>query len=186
MTRKIEILIALTVILLSCSTNSKENMTTPEDKFTWNIQLAGYSHDQADQKGKTNFNDFINEFDSFPWLDQIEKANQLPDKSAPTISIKGFKTGKDFWISMSGDRNNHGYIIGYIYSKEKKGFFGLGKPKQIRWLEMYLTEDTQTVKELIKHFFDRNYTEFEPKIRKLENFGQMESADLADNKDERK
>lgn len=81
---------------------------------------------------------------------------------------------------MSGDRNNHGYIIGYIYLKEKKGFFGLGKPKQIRWLEMHLTEDTRTVEELIKMFFDRNYNEFEPKIRKLEDFGQMQAADLAE------
>ncbi len=153
---------------------------TGQDKFTWNIQLAGYNHDQADQKGETNYNDFLNEFDSFPWLDQIEKANQFQDKSEPTLSIKDLKTGKDFWISMSGDKNNHGYIIGYVYPKEKKGLLGFSKPKQIRWLEMRLTEDTQTVKELIKLFFDRDYKEFEPKIRKLEDFGKMQAADLAD------
>jgi|SRR5690554_489145 len=180
MNKRVQILIVLTVILISCSTNNKENMITGQEKFTWNIQFAGYNHNQADQKGETNYNDFINEFDSFPWLDQIEKANQFPDKSAPTVSIKDLKTGKDFWISMSGDRNNHGYIIGYIYPKEKKGFLGFGKPKQIKWLEMRLTEDMQTVKELIKNFFDRNYNEFESKIRRLEDFGQMESADLAD------
>lgn len=81
---------------------------------------------------------------------------------------------------MSGDRTNHGYIIGYIYPKEKKGFLGLGKTKQTRWLEMRLTEDTQTVRELTKLFFDRNYDQFEPRIRKLEDFGQMQAADLAD------
>jgi|ThiBio_inoc_biof_1041523.scaffolds.fasta_scaffold02628_7 hypothetical protein len=180
MKKRIQFLIALTVILLSCSTNNKENMITEQDKFTWNIQLAGYNHDQADQKGETNYHDFIREFDAFPWLDQIEKASLFPDKSTPTLSIKDLRTGKDFWISMSGDRNNHGYIIGYIYPKEKKGLFGFGKPKQIRWLEMRLTEDTKTVKELIKNFFERKYNDFETKIRKLEDFGQMESADLAE------
>ena len=175
-----KILTLLTVILISCSTDKKENMTTGSDKFTWNVQLAGYNHDQADQKGETNYQNFIKEFDSFPWLDQIEKASQYTDKVSPTISIKDLKSGKDFWISMSGDRTNHGYIIGYIYPKEKKGFLGLGKPKQIRWLEMRLTEDTQTVRELIKLFFDRNYDQFEPEIRKLEDFGQMQAADLAD------
>ncbi len=155
-------------------------MTTGPDKFTWNVQLAGYNHDQADQKGETNYQNFIKEFDSFPWLDQIEKASQYPDKVSPTLSIKDLKTGKDFWISMSGDRTNHGYIIGYIYLIEKKGFLGLGKPKQIRWLEMRLTENTQTVRKLTKLFFDRNYDQFEPKIRDLEDFGQMQAADLAD------
>ncbi len=48
---------------------------------------------------------------------------------------------------------------------------------------MRLTEDTQTVRELIKLFFDRNYNSFEPKIRKLEDFGQMQAADLVDKKE---
>ncbi|HLT33226.1 MAG TPA: hypothetical protein VKZ98_05495 [Aquaticitalea sp.] len=180
MIKSIQILIALTVVFISYSTNNKENMTTEQDKFIWDVQLAGYNHDQVDQKGETNYNDFINEFDSFPWLDQIEKANHFSDQSAPTLSIKDLKAGKDFWISMSGDRSNHGYIIGYIYPKEKKGLFGFGKTKQIRWLETHLTEDTQIVKELIKNFFDRSDNEFESKIRRLEDFGQMESADLAE------
>ena len=174
MIRKIKILTFLTVVLISCSTNKEENMTTKLDKFTWNVQLAGYNHNQADQKGETDYQSFIKEFETFPWIDQIEKANQYQDKVSPTLSVKDLKTEKDFWISMAGDKINHGYIIGYIYPKVKKGLFGLGKPKQIRWLEIRLTEDTQIVKELIKLFFDRNYNDFELKIRKLEDFGQMQ------------
>ena len=177
---RIQVLIALIVMLVSCSTNNKDRMTTEQDKFTWNVQFAGYNHNQANEKGETNYKEFINEFDSFPWLDQIEKATQFPEKSAPTISIKDLKSGKDFWISMSGDRNSHGYIIGYVYPKEKKRFLGFSKPKQIRWLEMRLTEDKQAVQELIKTFFDRRYNKFEFEIRKLEDFGQMESLDLHD------
>ncbi len=170
----------LTVIFTSCSTDRKENMVTGPDRFTWNVQLAGYNHDQADQKGETDYESFIQEFESFPWLDQIEEANRYPDKVSPTLSIKDLHTGKDFWISMAGDRTDYGYVIGYVYPKKKKDVLGLGKPVPTRWLEMRLSEDTITVKELVKLFFDRKYGSFETRLRELEDFGQMEAADLAE------
>jgi hypothetical protein len=77
-------------------------MITGQDKFTWDVQLAGYNHDQTDQKGETNYQDFIKEFDTFPWLDQIEKANQFPDKVSPTISIKDLQTVKIFGFQCLG------------------------------------------------------------------------------------
>lgn len=158
--------------------DNKKNMTKA-DKFIWNIQWAGYDFDKTDQKGEIHCTAFIKEFEAFPWMEQIEKANRNEDKSSPTISVQDLKTGKDFWISMSGDRNEYGYIIGYIYPKEKKTFFGLGKSKTVRWCEMYLTEETPIVKELITLFFDRNYMAFESRIRSLKMFDEMESLDLA-------
>ena len=148
-------------------TDTKEPMEFEQDKFSWSVQLAGYHHDQVDQKGETSYEHFINEFETFPWLEQIYKANQFPEESAPTISVKDLKTEKDFWISMSGDRNNHGYITGYIYPKEKKQFFGLGKPKTVRADKMCLTEDKQAVKALIKNFFDRDHDALELEIERL-------------------
>jgi hypothetical protein len=173
------LLTLLTAIITSCSTDKLNNMTSGQNKFTWNIQLAGYDHNRADQKGETDYIHFISEFERFPWIEQIEKASQIPDKCAPTLSIKDHNTGKDFWISMAGDRNDHGYLIGYIYPKEKKSFLGLGSTKTIRWLEIYTTEDTQVVKDITKLFFDRNYVKLESTIRQLDEFDQMESKDLA-------
>ena len=155
-------------------------MTTGQDKFTWNVQLAGYDYSRADQKGETNYNDFIDEFEKFPWMEQLDSYQKIQSGCSPTMSVKDLKTGKDFWVSMGGDRNNHGYLIGYIYPKEKQGFFGLGKPKTIRWLEIYLTEDKNLVKDCFKLFFDRNHDQLENKIRKLEEYGQMEAKDLAE------
>jgi hypothetical protein len=149
-------------------------MTSAPDIFKWSVQLAGYDHNRSDQKGEIDYGNFINEFRKFPWIEQIETAIKLRDKCAPTLSVKDFKTGKDFWISMAGDRNDHGYLIGYIYPKEKKSFFGLGVIKTISWLEIFLTKDTEVVIALTKLFFERNYHQFETNIRKLAEFDQME------------
>ncbi|WP_418509685.1 hypothetical protein [Corallibacter sp.] len=155
-------------------------MTAGQDKFTWNVQLAGYDYSKADQKGETKFDEFIEEFENFPWMEQLDSYQKIQSGCSPTMSVKDLKTGKDFWVSMGGDRNEHGYLIGYIYPKEKKGLFGFGKPKTIRWLEIYLTEDQDLVKNCFKLFFNRNHDQFESKIRKLEEYGQMEAKDLAE------
>jgi len=167
--------VIIAAIILSSCTNNKTGEMKIEDKFTWNIQKAGYDFDKYDEQGETNYQNFIDEFDKFPWMEQLDYFQKHQDGCSATLSVKDLKTGKDFWISMAGDRDNHGYLIGYIYPKEKKGFFGLGKPKQIRWLEIYLTENTELVKDCFKLFFDRNHSQLETKIRKLEEYGQMEA-----------
>lgn len=67
-------LIILTAILFSCN-NTETPKMNQEDKFTWNIQMAGYDHNQADQKGETDYQNFQKAFDQFPWNEQIIKAN---------------------------------------------------------------------------------------------------------------
>lgn len=171
-------LIILTAILFSCN-NTETPKMNQEDKFTWNIQMAGYDHNQADQKGETDYQNFQKAFDQFPWNEQIIKANQSPDRCAPTITASDLKNGKDFWISMAGNEKEVGYIIGYIYPKKKKTLLGFGKIKTIRWLEMFTAEDKNKIDRLIKLFFNRDYSSFETSIRKLDSFGQMESEDLA-------
>ena len=82
-----------------------------EDKFIWNVQMAGYEHSRADKKGETDFQNFQKAFDLFPWNEQIKKANQFPDKASPPITISDLKNGKDFGISMAENGNEYGYII---------------------------------------------------------------------------
>lgn len=150
-------------------------MTTEQGKFIWDVQLAGYDYDKYDQKGETVYNNFIEEFEKFPWLEQLDSYQQIQKGCSPTLSVKNKQTGKDFWVSMAGDRKDHGYLIGYIYPKEKKGFFGLGKPKAIRWLEIYATEDKQIVKDCFKLYFDHDFKKLEMTIRQLKEYGQMEA-----------
>jgi len=76
---------------------------------------------------------------------------------------------------VAGNRNNHAYLIGYIYPKENKGLFGLGRRKEINWMEIYSTEDIRIIADSFKLYFDRDFTELETKIRVLEKFGEMEA-----------
>jgi hypothetical protein len=145
------------------------------DKFTWNVQLAGYDFNKYDEKGETTLENFISEFDKFPWIEQIETANKIKKGSAPTLSVKDLKTQTDFWVSMAGDKNEHGYLIGYVHPKTVKGFFGLGKPQEKRWVEIYLTQDNDLVKKCFTMFFNRDTDNFVLTIKKLEKYGEMEA-----------
>lgn len=146
-----------------------------KENFTWSIQKAGYDFDQYDLKGETNYKNFINEFEKFPWENELKKANKYEGKVSPTISVIDEKENKSFWISIAGDENEYGYIIGYIFPKKKKTFFGLGKEKEIRWLEMFLSQDTELIKKLYEYQFNRDYEKLYKELNKLEKFGEMES-----------
>lgn len=143
--------------------------------FTYDIQYGGDPHDKYDLKGDTNFDDFISVFDGFPWLNEIEKANENPNGCSPTLSVKNTTDEKDLWVSMAGDRINRGYLIGYAYLKTKKRLLGFGKEKIIKWVEIYLTEDMQQVKGYFKLYFGRSYEELHSEIIKLDKYGEAEA-----------
>ncbi|MFZ5552101.1 MAG: hypothetical protein ACOZCO_03220 [Bacteroidota bacterium] len=138
-------------------------------KFTWYVQLGGYDYDRFDQKGETDYQKFIDEFEKFPWLEQLDSYNEIQQGTTPSLSVKDEGTGTDFWVSMAGDRNDHGYMLGYIYPKDKKRGFS---PKTVRWLEIYATEDKQVVKDCFKLYFDRDYEKLETTIKRLAQQGE--------------
>ena len=142
--------------------------------FTYDIQYGGDPHEKYDIKGQTDYENFILAFDSFPWLDEIERSNANPGGCSPTLSVKNIKDKIGLWVSMAGDRNNNGYLLGYVYLKTKKSLLGLGKKKVINWLEIYLTADKQQIKEFFKIYFNKNYDQLHAEIRKLEMFGETE------------
>ncbi len=145
------------------------------ENFTWNIQKAGYDFDQYDLKGQTDYRNFIREFEQFPWKEQLKMASENPDKVSPTLAVTDDKENKTFWVSIAGDQNEQGYIIGYVYPKMKKGFFGLGKENQVKWLEMFLTQDGELIKRLYQLLFDRQYDKLYAELNQLEKFGEMEA-----------
>ena len=163
------------MLTLSCNSGKTKTITETNSMFTYDIQHGGDPHDKYDLKGQTDYDNFISAFDIFPWLDEIEKANANPDGCSPTLSAKNKTDEKDFWVSMSGDRNNHGYLVGYVYLKNKKGLLGFGKEKTVKWVEIYLTEDKQQIKNYFKLYFDKNYDQLHSEIKKLEKFGEMEA-----------
>lgn len=145
---RLMIFITLT-LALSCSSDESKPLTKAASMFTYDIQYGGDPHDKYDLKGQTNYSNFISAFESFPWLDEINKSNENPDGCSPTFSVKNISDERDLWVSMSGDSVNHGYLIGYMFPKIKKGILGFGKEKTVKWLEIYLTEDQQEIKEFL-------------------------------------
>ena len=107
-TRHIPILFILTAIFIGgCQTSDQQNQnSTTLDKFTWNIQLAGYDFKKYDEKGEITYDNFVKEFDKFPWIEEMEKRNTLSDGCSPTLSVKDLKSGCDFWVSISGDKSS--------------------------------------------------------------------------------
>lgn len=145
--------------------------------FTYDMQYGGDPHDKYDQKGETNYEDFMSAFENFPWFDELDKANANPGNCSPTLSVKNVQDETDFWVSMAGTRDSYGYLVGNVYFKLKKGFLGFGKAKTIKWVEIYLTEDKQLVKGFYKLYFDKNNDKLLAGLRALEKFGEMEVHD---------
>lgn len=157
-------------------------MNTETQQFTWSILLAGTDHDDYIDKGEATYEDFMREFDSFPWTSQLKKANKNPKMVSPTLSVKDLKNGTTLWVSMAGERQKKGYVIGYISPKDKQILFGLVKPKVERWLEMYLTEEITVVKDLIRLFFEQRKIEFVSKITALTQYKKMKLIDVKKDK----
>lgn len=147
-------------------------MTT--NNFTWNVQKAGYDFDQKDLKGNINFQGFITEFEQFPWLDELKRVKEYPDKVSPTISVVDEKENRIFWVSIAGNQKEYEFIIGYIYPKKKRTFFGFGKEKKIKWLDMFTTKDTELIKSFFRLQFDREYEKLFSKLNQLDKFGETE------------
>lgn len=163
-------ILTLILMITSCKTDNKKT-NEMNDKFTWNVQLAGCDFNKYDEKGETTLENFISEFDKFPWIEQLESYKNIQQGCSPTLSVKDHKTATDFWVSMAGDKNEHGYLIGYVYPKTVKGFFGLGKPKEKRWVEIYLTQDSDLVKNALQCFLIGRLT---IQLRQLKNWKSME------------
>ena len=164
----------MTIFMLSCGAKNNKIMTN-KDKITWDIQLSGYDYTQYDKRGEIDYFKFMDEFDKFPWLEQLDKQNKIQKGCSPTLSVNNETLNLGLWVSMAGDRNDNNYLIGYVYPKEKKGFLGLGKVKTVRWLEIYATRDKRMIKDCFKLFFENDFSKLESTIRQLDEFGQMEA-----------
>jgi hypothetical protein len=149
-------------------------MDTRQDTFTCDFHLASHEQKESIDKGQTDYKNFIAEFEKFPWLDQLDETNRT-GRTSPTISVHSGSASTTLWVSIMGDRNSFGYLIGYNYPKIKKGLLGLGKEKEIKWVEMRLTEDKNTVIKCYELFFKKDTVGLNAELKKLELYGETES-----------
>jgi len=143
-------------------------MYLEDDGFTWNIQKAGYDFDKVDEMGKINFENYLMEFENFPWIEQLEFINKTQEGCAPTMSVVDHETGWKFWISMGGSSKEYFYVLGFICFIEINSFLGFGKPKIKEQHYSCETTDKKLVLELIKVFFERDFDKLQSTIASME------------------
>lgn len=142
------------------------------DEFTYNFQMAGYDFNRYDEKGPTDYENFVHEFQSFPWRSQAGQSN---GGSEATISVKNISNSTDLFVSVIGNSSEFAHLIGVVYEKEVRSMFGLGKPRNVRWLEMFIAEEASTVEQLFLVFFDGNPSGLMNELSKLPKFSEMEA-----------
>ena len=143
--------------------------------FTYNIQLAGYSHDKWDEMGETTFEGFKRTFEEFPWAGQLAIYDKLQEGCSATLSVSAPGERKVLWVSIAGDSNKHSFLIGFVYQKERKGLFGFGKEKTIKWVDIYQAEDKPKIIELFGLFFDQQFHTLQSELVQLKKFDSMKA-----------
>jgi hypothetical protein len=53
------------------------NFSQPSPQFQLNIQHGGAAFDKSENKGNVDYTAFIKNFDHYPWMDEINKANTI-------------------------------------------------------------------------------------------------------------
>ncbi|MCX2794683.1 hypothetical protein [Microbulbifer thermotolerans] len=140
--------------------------------FTYDIQQAGYDFDQYDLKGEATYEIFIDEFQKFPWVEQVGKNT---GGSEPTISVKNKESKIDYWVSVIGKPNEYAYLVGIVQPKMVKSMFGLGKEKEVRWVSIYVAERQQTVEDTFKLYFAGKIPELNQELSRLPLFLEQEA-----------
>ncbi len=144
-----------------------------EKNFTLEVQMTHYKHEQVDKKGAIDYAGFVQEFEQFPWQEQLEYANNQGSGCSASLSVINHKENLTLWVSITGEEGAQSFIVGYMYPKEIKRFFGLLSPKLGEWLEMYFVEDKEDVKKLFDLFFEDRIEKLEDEIRKFELLDEL-------------
>lgn len=148
-------------------------MADQPDRFTYDFHFAEHAEHDVTDKGQTDYENFISEFKSFPWLDQLDSANKI-GKTSPTITAHNLSNNTELWVSIAGNRDQYGYIIGYNAPITiKAGLFH--KERTTKWVIMYLTADTIKILHLYDLFFKHDISALTDALSQLEFFGDAES-----------
>jgi hypothetical protein len=142
------------------------------DNFTYDVQMAGYAFDRFDERGAITYERFVQEFRRFPWVSQV---GQAKGGSEPTISVHNHSNRTIYWVSAARHGSGHVYLVGIVHPKEKPTLFGLGRPKTVRWVEIYVAETPSAVEDTFRTFFAGRHDELLGQLRALPKFDEMEA-----------
>ena len=149
-------------------------MITGQDKFTYDFHLADHAGLTVTDMGETDYENFIKEFTNFPWLEQLEIANRLKNTSA-TITAQDRLNKTDLWASIAGNRDHHGYIVGYNFLKATEGNL-FRKERTAKWVIMYATEHKEKILRCYYLFFKRDTKGLILELQQLDFYGESEAS----------
>ena len=173
---RILIILLASFSLISCANKDKEkNMTNGKNNYTWNVQLAGYDYEKYDEKGQIDYENFITEFEKFPWIEQIKSYEKIQKGCSATLSVNDKENKTSLWVSIMGNVNDNTFLVGYVYPKMKKGLFGFGKEKEIKWLEIFIAKDNEQVKKCFRLYFSNELDKLQSELKTMEKYGEMEA-----------
>ena len=145
------------------------------DQFTYRYQLAGYAYDRYDEKGAIDYDGFAAAFDQFPWTAQLRQSTAVGEGCSATIFVTDSERHLDYWVSIAGDEKKPFFLLGVTYDKEVRGFLGFGKPRQTRWVEIYVAPSRDSVLSTFRLFFTGQTDELMKTLRSYDKFDEMEA-----------
>lgn len=139
-----------------------DTRTLPWDMFVVSKKLQN----ETWEKEPTDFDGIIKEFNSFPWEEQVEVASSLHIRF-PTMTIKDPEVNREIWIYPG---INTEFAMGYSYLRLKKSLWGFGKEKVDTFWQEYDVPDTDTLTQLIRHFYNRDHNAIKSILSTLKEF----------------
>jgi len=167
----ITLILSLSLCISCQPVPAEENNHKSGERFTYEVELAGYEFGQHDEKGAINFEDFIKAFNEFPWGEQVEKANQT-QKVSPTLSVNDNQKEEVFWVSAAGSKNDFDYLIGHTFVKEDVN--SQSSPKK-KWVVIHWAENKEAVAYCFKLFFEGRTAKLRDHYSTMDKYGEMEA-----------
>lgn len=144
--------------------------------FILRTQKAGDDFNQFLDRSPVSLDEFLKELDTFPWIEQMEAYLEIGTGASATLSAINTEREVSLWVSIAGDSNKHTFLLGIVYMKNLKGFLGLGKKKEKKWVDIYEVAEMETIKEYFTWFFNQEEEEVMSRIRLERRFASMEAA----------
>jgi len=144
--------------------------------LTYAIQKTGYDYEQLDPQGATDYAGFIRALESFPWAEQLALWNETQDGPLPGLVLQNAEDQRELWISVLGTELDDSFQLNAVSMREKKGLFGMGKPKMERDVTTFDVDERTDVDRLCQLFCSRHYAPMDLEVARL--------AELARERDE--
>ena len=134
--------------------------------FSLSIQRAGDDPVQAIPMGIIDYSSFVKRIEQFPWAEELEKANQTPEKAFPAFSVKDRESLHYLWVSAYGLPDQFEFLVGYIFPEENPL-----SANDTYWEEVYATRELQEVRGVYFDFFEREFHRLSLNLKRLDLYG---------------